>query len=54
MAGAQAQAQAVHRGVEYDLQVDTTHHTAANCSQAIVERLDALNDGSSAGTAGDG
>ena len=52
MAGAQARS--VHRGVEYDLQVDTTHHTAADCSQAIIEWLDALDGGSTAGAAGDG
>ena len=43
---AHAQARSVHRGVEHDLHVDTTHRTAAECAQAIVERIERLDDGS--------
>jgi chloramphenicol 3-O phosphotransferase len=39
-AGAAAsQAEAVHRGVVYDLQVDTTHTEALECAQAIAARV---------------
>ncbi len=35
---AAAQAEAVHRGVHYDLQVDTTHTEALDCALAIAAR----------------
>jgi chloramphenicol 3-O phosphotransferase len=36
---AASQAELVHRGVAYDLQVDTTHTEALECAQAIAARL---------------
>jgi chloramphenicol 3-O phosphotransferase len=36
---AASQADLVHRGVAYDLQVDTTHTEALACAQAIAARL---------------
>jgi chloramphenicol 3-O phosphotransferase len=36
---AAAQAEVVHRGIAYDLQVDTTHAEALDCAQAIAARL---------------
>jgi chloramphenicol 3-O phosphotransferase len=36
---AASQAELVHRGVAYDLQVDTTHAEALECAQAIAARL---------------
>ena len=36
---AASQAELVHRGVVYDLQVDTTHTEALECAQAIAARL---------------
>jgi chloramphenicol 3-O phosphotransferase len=36
---ATAQADAVHQGVVYDLQVDTTHTEAWECAQAIAARV---------------
>lgn len=36
---AASQAELVHRGVVYDLQVDTTHAEALACAQAIAVRL---------------
>jgi chloramphenicol 3-O phosphotransferase len=36
---AAAQADAVHQGVVYDLQVDTTHTEAWECAQAIAARV---------------
>ena len=33
---AAAQAEAVHQGVAYDLQVDTTHTEALDCARAIA------------------
>ena len=36
---AASQAEAVHQGVAYDLQVDTTHAEALACAQAIAARL---------------
>jgi chloramphenicol 3-O phosphotransferase len=36
---AASQAEAVHRGVAYDLQVDTTHTEALDCAQAIAARV---------------
>jgi chloramphenicol 3-O phosphotransferase len=36
---AAAQAEAVHRGVHYDLQVDTTRTEALDCARAIAARL---------------
>ena len=36
---AASQAEVVHRGVAYDLQVDTTHTEALECAQAIAARL---------------
>jgi chloramphenicol 3-O phosphotransferase len=36
---AASQAELVHRGIVYDLQVDTTHTEALNCAQAIAARL---------------
>jgi len=36
---AAAQAEVVHRGIAYDLQVDTTHAEARACAQAIATRL---------------
>ncbi|MDK1472984.1 chloramphenicol phosphotransferase CPT [Streptomyces sp. 549] len=35
---AEAQAEAVHRGVVYDLEVDTTHTESLVCARAIIER----------------
>ncbi|MDM7830866.1 chloramphenicol phosphotransferase CPT [Cellulomonas edaphi] len=37
---AAAQADAVHRGVRYDVEVDTTHEEALACARAIAARLD--------------
>jgi chloramphenicol 3-O phosphotransferase len=34
-----SQAEVVHRGVVYDLQVDTTHTEALECAEAIAARL---------------
>jgi chloramphenicol 3-O phosphotransferase len=36
---AASQAEIVHRGIAYDLQVDTTHTEALECAQAIAARL---------------
>jgi chloramphenicol 3-O phosphotransferase len=36
---AASQAEVVHQGVAYDLQVDTTHTEALECAQAIAARL---------------
>lgn len=36
---AASQAEAAHRGVTYDLEVDTTHDEALTCAQAIAARL---------------
>ena len=36
---AASQAEVVHQGVTYDLQVDTTHTEALECAQAIAARL---------------
>ena len=36
---AASQAEVVHRGIAYDLQVDTTHAEALECAQAIAARL---------------
>ena len=36
---AAAQADVVHQGVVYDLQVDTTHTEAWECAQAIAARV---------------
>jgi chloramphenicol 3-O phosphotransferase len=36
---AAAQAEAVHQGILYDLQVDTTHTEALACARAIVARV---------------
>ena len=36
---AASQAELVHRGIVYDLQVDTTHTEALDCAQAIAARL---------------
>jgi len=36
---AASQAELVHRGIVYDLQVDTTHSEALDCAQAIAARL---------------
>jgi len=36
---AAAQAELVHRGIVYDLQVDTNHTEALDCAQAIAARL---------------
>ena len=36
---AASQAEVVHQGVAYDLQVDTTHAEALACAQAIAARL---------------
>jgi chloramphenicol 3-O phosphotransferase len=36
---AASQAELVHRGIVYDLQVDTTHTEALECAQAIAARL---------------
>ena len=36
---AASQADLVHHGVAYDLQVDTTHSEALECAQAIAARL---------------
>jgi chloramphenicol 3-O phosphotransferase len=36
---AASQAEAVHQGVEYDLQVDTAHTEALDCARAIAARL---------------
>jgi chloramphenicol 3-O phosphotransferase len=36
---AEAQAELVHRGVVYDLQVDTTHTEALDCARAIAARV---------------
>jgi chloramphenicol 3-O phosphotransferase len=35
-----SQAQAVHRGVAYDLQVDTTHAEALDCARQIATRVE--------------
>ncbi|AUG75099.1 chloramphenicol 3-O phosphotransferase [Kitasatospora sp. MMS16-BH015] len=34
------QAESVHRGLVYDLEVDTTHRSAADCARLIAARLD--------------
>jgi chloramphenicol 3-O phosphotransferase len=39
MGMAASQAEAVHQGVVYDLQVDTTHAEALACTQTIAARL---------------
>ena len=36
---ATSQAGLVHRGVRYDLQVDTTHTEALDCARAIAARV---------------
>ncbi|GAB3804056.1 hypothetical protein GCM10027605_27250 [Micromonospora zhanjiangensis] len=36
---AESQADLVHRGVEYDLEVDTTHTEALACARIIADRL---------------
>jgi chloramphenicol 3-O phosphotransferase len=36
---AASQAELVHRGVVYDLQVDTTHTEALQCAQAVAARV---------------
>lgn len=36
---AAAQAETVHRGVTYDLEVDTTHTEALTCARTIAARL---------------
>jgi len=36
---AASQADLVHRGVVYDLQVDTTHTEALECAEVIAARL---------------
>ena len=36
---AASQAELVHRGIVYDLQVDTTHTEALDCAQVIAARL---------------
>ena len=36
---AASQADVVHQGVVYDLQVDTTHTEALECARAIAARL---------------
>lgn len=36
---AAAQAETVHRGVEYDVEVDTTHTESLACAQAIAARV---------------
>jgi chloramphenicol 3-O phosphotransferase len=36
---AASQAELVHRGIAYDLQVDTTRTEALRCAQAIAARL---------------
>jgi chloramphenicol 3-O phosphotransferase len=36
---ATSQAELVHRGVTYDLQVDTTRTEALDCARAIAARL---------------
>jgi len=33
---AASQASAVHRGVKYDLEIDTTNRTPSNCAQDIL------------------
>jgi chloramphenicol 3-O phosphotransferase len=37
---AASQADAVHQGVVYDLQVDTTHAEAWECAQAVAARVE--------------
>jgi len=36
---AASQAELVHQGVAYDLQVDTTHAEALDCARAIAARV---------------
>jgi chloramphenicol 3-O phosphotransferase len=36
---AASQAEMVHQGVVYDLQVDTAHTEARNCARAIAARV---------------
>jgi chloramphenicol 3-O phosphotransferase len=36
---AASQADMVHRGIVYDLQVDTTHTEALECARAIAARV---------------
>jgi chloramphenicol 3-O phosphotransferase len=36
---AMAQADAVHAGVAYDVEVDTTHHSASACARSIAEHI---------------
>ncbi len=38
---AESQAELVHRGVRYDMEVDTTHAESLSCARAIAERLHA-------------
>jgi chloramphenicol 3-O phosphotransferase len=37
---AASQAEMVHRGVSYDLEVDTTHGESMECAQAIAARVE--------------
>ncbi len=39
------QADLVHRGVSYDLEVDTSRMSAEECARQIVERVAAIADG---------
>ena len=39
LGGAASQAELVHQGVAYDLQVDTTHAEALDCARAIAARV---------------
>ncbi|MEO3752247.1 chloramphenicol phosphotransferase CPT [Streptomyces sp. B6B3] len=41
---AESQAEVVHRGVRYDMEVDTTHAEALSCARAIADRLGAPAD----------
>ena len=36
---AASQAELVHRGIAYDMQVDTTHTEALECARAIAARV---------------
>ncbi len=39
---AASQASAVHRGVKYDLEIDTTDRTPSNCARDILGRIAGL------------